>query len=564
MTPVIVSGVCVGETHGLEVDEGCKILSWPKPHDDRHKKSMVRVASPLIPGVFQPTFHYDCWHNQVRAVLGRVIGVVPKPSPAGIARLKDVASWVAGRLPRTQPQDVWAMPARYSGAKRKRYEDAVVSYLHFGVSARDAGCTMFVKSERFDGNAKVNPDPRAIQFRGARYCVAVAQYLQPIEHEVYNMSGFSAGVPPSRNIAKGLNSIERAELLHKKLSAFTSPVVLSLDASRFDKHVSKALLQIEHSVYTSACRNPHFRWLLRLQLVNRVKAANGLKYICEGRRMSGDMNTALGNCLLMLMMVVSYAWSIELAQWDCLDDGDDCLLIVPEEDLRAVQGSLVKHFLDYGMEMKVERVARSLHEVVFCQSSVIEVAGARFKFVRDYRAVISKSLSGIRHWQDPKYRLKVLGSIGICELTLNLGVPILQAFACCLLRNAGRPRDYRHASDGLKARVGRELRALGSSLERISPRPITECARASFAVAFGCPPDEQEYLEAFFDGWRFDIESQYYHGPEWDVIRWVALQSTREVCPLWQNAESSEKEQTQGPRCQCGPYRPGTIPGHGQ
>jgi hypothetical protein len=471
-------------------------------------------------------------------VIGRVIGVVPKPSLLGIARLKDQVTRVVSRIPFCPEQDIYEMPNRYSGAKKQRYLDAVEKYHRFGIQAFDANCTMFVKPERMDGHAKVNPDPRAIQFRGAKFCVALAQFLQPIEHHIYGMTGFSSGVPESRNIAKGLNQTQRAELLHSKMSHFRSPVVISLDASRFDKHVDVELLKVEHSVYTGVNKHFLFKKLLSMQLISKVRSKTGLRYVVLGRRMSGDMNTALGNCLLMLLMIAAFMLHLSILVWDCLDDGDDCLLIVEEEDLDLVLTSVVPHFLDYGMEMKVERVARSLFEVQFCQSSVVEYTEARFKFVRDYRAVISKSLSGIRHWQDPNYRLKVLRAIGFCELVLNLGVPVLQSFACALLRNVGRPKDLQLASDGLKSRVGRELKALGVSITEVNARPITEVARQSFSVAFDCSIEDQHVFEAFFDSWVLDVSSLTYFGPEWEVDRWLAAQSTSEVCPLWQNAKN--------------------------
>jgi hypothetical protein len=533
-----VGGICVGDTAQLPIDEGCKIVAYPIPHDDHHKKTLVRVASPEIPGVFQPTFHYDCAHNQLRSVLGRVIGVVPKPSMSGIARLQETATRVMSRIPPCNAQDILDMPNRYSGAKRTRYLDAVDRYHRYGVRAFDGHCTMFCKPERMDGHAKVNPDPRAIQFRSAVYCVALAQFLQPIEHHIYTMGGFSAGVPESRNIAKGLNQTQRAELLHSKMSHFRRPVVLSLDASRFDKHVSVDLLKIEHSVYLHSNGHFEFRRLLAMQLENRCKSSFGLKYVSKGRRCSGDMNTALGNCLIMLIMVAAYLEYLRVSVWDTLDDGDDCLLIVEEEVLALIQSTILSHFLEYGMTMKVENVATSLFGVIFCQSSVVEWSEARFKFVRDYRAVISKSLTGIRHWQDPKYRIKVLRAIGLCELVLNLGVPVLQSFAVALLRNVGRPKDIDLASDGLRSRVTRELRGLGLKPSQVQPRLISEEARLSFEVAFGCSVQDQRAYERFFDGWIFEQNATLHVGTEWDVTRWLSSQSVSEVYPLWQNAKT--------------------------
>lgn len=500
---------------------------------DRHKRQMVRVASPSIPGVFRPFFHHDCQCNQLRAVVGRVAGPVVKPSERGLELLRTAAKALGRTIPLTSANSLFDMPKRYSGAKRARYEAAVDALCRFGLFAKDSFCSMFVKGERIDGEAKVCPDPRAIQFRGAKYCVALAAYLHPIEHFLYNTCAASRGVPKTRNIAKGLNSVDRAELLNTKLSYFQSPVVLSIDASRFDKHVSLELLQIEHGVYLMSNAHAVFAMLLAMQLVNTIFSSTGIKYKVRGRRMSGDMNTACGNCVLMLVMLMAYCHKLNLKRWDCLDDGDDCLLIVEACDVGRVQSSLAAEFLEFGMEMKVEAPVTSLFQVVFCQSSVVEYGIQRFKFVRDYRSVISKALCGLRHWHDPHYRKKVLRAIGTCELVLNLSVPVLQAFALAVLRNSGGlVNDLYYAPDGLKARAVRDFKALGLDPRTLSARPIEECGRRSFELAFGLSPQDQITLERGLDAWSFDITGLTHWGVEWDVKCWLPMFSNVEVYHL--------------------------------
>jgi hypothetical protein len=381
---------------------------------------------------------------------------------------------------------------------------------------------MFVKPERFDGHSKEDPDPRAIQFRGSKYCVELASYLQPGEHQLYLSEFASKGVPSSRNIAKGLNQRQRASLLLEKLSHFDAAIIVSLDASRFDKHVSQDLLRIEHQLYKYFNSEPRFAQLLSMQLINKGFSKLGMKYISKGRRMSGDMNTALGNCVLMIMMLVTYCSSIGLNKYDVLDDGDDCLLIIEETDFSLVQSTVYDEFLKFGMEMKVDGVARRPEEVVFCRSKPVEITPGVWTFVRDYRDVISKSLSGIRHWGDPKYRTRVVKAIGCCELSLNYSVPVLQSFATCLLRNTkGVAFDVKYLSDGLKARYHREQ-------TRNTPGPITVEARLQFEVAFGCSVSRQLELEEFFDKWVVDFGSRVEHwGLEWGDD-WIPCQSNVE------------------------------------
>lgn len=374
-----------------------------------------------------------------------------------------------------------------------------------GVTKKDATVKMFVKPERFNPEAKRNPDPRAIQFRNPKYCVALAQFLHPIEHHAYEISCASNKVIRSRNVAKGLNSCARAELLIKKSEAFEDPVYLGLDAARFDKHVSKEKLEIEHSVYLRSNPDRMFRQLLSWQLINKCFSNLGLVYKVRGRRMSGDMNTAVGNCVIMLIMLIAIFTIVLKVKWDCLDDGDDVIVIIERKDLNRVMSRLADLFLSFGMEIKIESVCSDIHEVVFCQSSIIEYRPGKHKFVRDWRKVISNALCGVNHWTNDTYRKRVLQAIGTCELVLNLSVPILQSFACAILRNVsgGRAVDLSLAPDGLQRRTYRDLKALGIAPDSIEPQPITLSGRSSFATAFGVSIEDQIAIERRLDAWTF-------------------------------------------------------------
>lgn len=526
-----MEGICSGMPSDLTLDDGCKIKRMPAFDFDRHKRRLVRVGVLDDERFFQPTVHYDCPENQLRALVNRVAGVVPKPTGEGLIELRVAAARIGRLLPPTVANPLDEMPLRYSGAKRQRYTDALGELYHFGLSKYDASVKMFVKPERFDGGAKVNPDPRAIQFRASKYCVALAAFLHPIEHFIYLFKWASAGVTHTRNVAKGLNSVDRAELFLVKWAQFQSPVALGLDASRFDKHVSRALLIIEHSVYLTSNPDSEFRRLLSWQLVNHCYSNLGLAYKVDGRRMSGDMNTAAGNCLLMLIMLLACLTALMITKWDCLDDGDDVIVIVEERDLAAFQSGVRAKFLSYGMNMKVEEPVRCPYQVEFCQSKIVEYVPGKHKFVRNYKAVVSKALCGVRHWTDIVYRQRVLQAIGMCELVLGLGVPVLQSFACAVIRNCGISGgfDFKYAPEGLASRTQRDLRLLGLEVHQVRPQRIRRCARETFALAFGLQEGEQLDLERRFDAWTFDSASTSYEGAEWDVDSWTPVYARGEV-----------------------------------
>jgi len=475
----------------------------------------------LTDQIFQPFCHHDCLHNQLVSIANRVCGVVPAPTVAGLADLKVAATRIADALPKCVPEDYYMMPLRYSGGKRTRYIQATDEVLAFGLNKLDASVKMFVKSEKIAPDPdKPNPDPRAIQFRNPKYCVELGRFLKPIEEHLYLFRHASSGVPKSRNIAKGLNQEERAALLVKKAAFFTDPVFVCLDMKRFDKHVSKALLKLEHSVYLASIQDAYFAWLLSLQLVNRCITSRGIKYKTAGRRMSGDMNTALGNCVLALMMLIAFLdWC---PKWDCLDDGDDSVVIVERQYLPRVLATVRERFLSFGMQVKVEHVADDIHDVEFCQSKIIELNPDRFSFIRNPWKVLSCALVGVKYFNQDGARARLLYTIGLCELILNRGVPVLQDFALAILRNCTTERTLDLPFDGsLMTRVRRELRALKlKHLVRIDPEPITEVARSSFHRAYGVSPDGQVYMEDWLRSWTFEIEGTIELPEEWDVPQW--------------------------------------------
>lgn len=503
---------------------------------DYHKKRFIRVATPDMPEFYQPIVHYDCLCNQERALQNRVLGVVPLPTQAGKNLLRAATDEVRRSLPIVASHDVYELANRHTGAKHFRYLRATERYLLRGVCKTDAYLSMFVKAERIDPGAKVDPDPRAIQYRSAVYCVALSQHLRPCEEVLYQYDEASDGVPRTRNVAKSLNQGARAALLVAKARHFTSPVFVGLDMSRFDKHVSMALLKLEAQIYQFMNPDGEFSSLLRMQLVNKGFTRTGIKYKVKGKRMSGDMNTAIGNVVLMLLMLIALCRiKLRLARWDCIDDGDDAVVIIESSDLELFMSEAEKTFLGFGMVAKVEAPVSQVFDVEFCQSKVVEYAPDRYKFVRDYRAVISKSLCGIRHWDNDVYRRSVIRAIGTCELALSLGVPVLQAYAVCLIRNADGSRDARsisRAPDGLYARAKLEAKAIGTTLEKLQPVPILECARDSFAKAFGIDKQEQLRLERFFGAWVFRVQGMVKTPLDLNVKDWDYRPTFEERYPV--------------------------------
>jgi len=446
-----------------------------------------------------------------------VCGKVPEPNPVRIKSLVETARRIGRSLGHVAPITLDEFVDHYTGAKKERYREAADQYRRNGITKKDAAVKMFIKLEKIrykeypKGHKKNNPDPRAIQFRNPVFSTVFATYLKPIENKIYNMRGNRANkLPPTRVIGKGLNQGQRASLLREKMSRFSSPVVISLDMSRFDQHVGKDLLHVEHTLYFQCNNDPEFVQLCSWQIVNHVTTSKGIKYVTLGKRMSGDMNTACGNCVIVVVIVADF-FKNRPETWDLLDDGDDMLLIVESSVAKRIQEEITAHFLECGMEAEVEGIATNICDVEWCQSKVVFRDHNDPLFVRHPAKVMSGALAGPK-WENTKVlasRQKLCYTIGLCELILNKGIPVLQAYACALMRNAGTTKTtIVDQTEQLYYRVKAELRKSRLvSLPRTSPAAITPFARETFERAFGISVDDQLRWESYLDSWRFTLET---------------------------------------------------------
>lgn len=454
--------------------------------------------------------------NQVVAVNNRVVSSIPLANPQYITRMRAVALKLARRMPRSEPQELGEFALEYSGAKRDKYLNAAKEVRAFGLSKSDYYVTMFVKPDRLDPTIKTNPDPRPIQFRHPRYCVLLAQYIKAIEPSLYALHYQTKFTSSTRMIAKGLNQFQRASLLRSKWNRFHCPRSASIDGERFDKHMNTELLKVEHYLYSMLLPSKEFATLLKAQLLNRGFSKDGVKYVANGRRMSGEMNTALGNCAIMIMMVLTVMLPLRIP-FEIMDDGDDCLIIYESPTHSLVVGAIAS-MTEFGLKVKLENIADSLENVKFCQSQPVLTAKG-WKFCRNPFRVMSNSMVGLK-WLtlNTRSRQKHLNGIAECELVLNKGVPVLHAFAAALRRNANISTYTVDHESGEYLKYMRELKAFAKVDEVV---PITEEARLSFSRAFGVTPEQQVEYELRLDAWQFPIIGDTLEVEYMDARTWV-------------------------------------------
>lgn len=476
-----------------------------------HEEARTRILTVIktgIPGTWQPFTHANCVCNQMVAIANRVIGVVPIPTTNGLSDLRsEVKRMYAGLPTHLVPWTMTQVVDSFKDSRRGVYERARLSLLDRPFCKADTRINAFVKAELADAAAKVCPDPRIISARSVRYNLLLAQYLRPLERKIINMRS-KRGL---RIFAKGQNSVERAEEIRRKFECFDNPVCFSIDASRWDKHMDLKVLEIEHSIYKRAFPgDPFLQQLLDNQLINRCATRDGVRYVCRGRRMSGDMNTGLGNCIVMSAMVTKIMRKLGVP-FEIYDDGDDCLLIFSREHQELVRENLARMFLEFGQEVKLENEAFEPTDVVFCQSKMVKTMTG-WRMVRNWRKVLSHGTSGTKHWNNLKLIRGMMNAVGSCELALNRGVPIIQSYALALRRIGDGERLKRiDVNSGLMMRcrheLGVESHEFDTHVYKTTALPVTSEARLTFENAFGVPIWEQLAIERKLAIWSPDLSS---------------------------------------------------------
>ncbi len=434
----------------------------------------------------------------------------PRPISDAFARLEPEKDYLLRFLPRRPRLTRQQFVGLYSGPKRKLYEKAVSELDYRSVQRSDSDVKAFIKKEKQQvksghvrlGNAEL-PVPRIIQPRKPTYNVELGRYTRAIEEDVYECL---ASMYTQRHVVlKGLNAYEQAEVVLEEWNKYNNPVAVGLDASRFDQHCSTEALQFEHSIYNGVFKSAELRRLLEWQLDYKLTAISSQRdrFTCrvKGCRASGDMNTGLGNCLLMCCMVKAYLRKRNVVA-SLLNNGDDCVVIMDSSDLQRFKSNLDLWFTEMGYTMKVEDTVHVVERIEFCQCHPVW-NGERWTMIRNLSASLEKDTISITERKGRDFK-KWMGSVGDCGLAIANGVPVLQEFYGAFQRN-GLFRYRMHDEYSGLMYLSKGLVA--------KHRSVTPEARLSFWRAFGVSVELQLALERLYSSMHLDDGPArfYYH-----------------------------------------------------
>jgi len=476
------------------------------------KRRIYRILPP-VSGLITAYVHNSCAGNEVVSLLNRHLQDLPEPTWSGMRQLQRVALRVMRKLRVVTPISVDQFVSAYTGPKRSRYINAAESLRKTPIRRSDAFISAFIKAEKTNPFSKCNPDPRLIQARSPRYNLFVGCWLKPIFRQFKTLTD-PVG---TRVIAKGLNMIDRASLAFEKWNKFRRPVWLKLDASRFDAHLALPKLLLLHRVWNHCVRDSEFAKVISWQTHNKGRTNGGVSYTSIGRRASGDFDTGDGNSLDMYFELSAAMEAIGIRKWAGMVDGDDVGIVVEAEEYSLLRSGVGPAFSQFGTEMVVEGVARKVHQIAQCQSTMFELAPGVWRFVRDWKKVLSFDTSGMRHWGQPTVVPSMLRTVGQGSLAMHAGIPILQEHALAMLRlGAGaKLRPDLINLDDLAARFDLECSQAFECMP--NSEEVTNFARLSFEKSFGVTAEEQLIIEAQLRGWRLDSCKPRLVQSEWGI-----------------------------------------------
>jgi hypothetical protein len=398
--------------------------------------------------------------------------------------------------------------AAFPPRKRAVYEAGLQEELNIPVHSK---VTAFIKEE----NVPFNPakdKPRLIQFRNPVFLAHLLCLMKPIEHAFYH-NRFAFNRFQKLTCAKGMDQLKRMRTLSKMVSGLKDPYVVGLDGSAFDAHVCKAALEDEWQFYDIVAKRAGFsgtsraklRAMGRAQLRNRVraKAEDGVvKYVVDGNRMSGDLNTGLGNTVLQSLFIATAMDILNIPEkdWRMLVDGDDSVLMVSGEHVAKLD-RLPEIFELFSQDVKVSEVCRvsekNMEVIEFCQSRPVWVEGFGWRLVRSPQKVYN-GYKMVNLWYRTLAETQAFfATVAPAEMIFAAGLPVHSALFRCFHRLSGSARPL----DVVQRRFWlRHCKLLKDQVP--SSDEVHWLTRESYARAFGIEIADQLSIENELDSWN--------------------------------------------------------------
>lgn len=271
--------------------------------------------------------------------------------------------------------------------------------------------TPFTKIEKMKTNKY--KAPRMIQARHPVFNIHYGAYIKPLEHMILSRkTHIHFGKGDYDLIAQKINK------LRNKYTWYTEG-----DHKTFDAHVTTEALKLTHKFYQSCYNHDRkLRELSKRTLNNICISRHEDKYKIKGTRMSGDVDTSIGNSLINYAILMWLLDELGITG-DAIVNGDDFILFTKEEipiDLAATM------FRRVNMETELLPSTQNIHQVEFCKSKFVITPEGNFTMM----ANPSRSIEtfGMTHRVHVD-RQSFIHDVAICHAYINSNNPIGLAWA---------------------------------------------------------------------------------------------------------------------------------------
>jgi hypothetical protein len=379
-------------------------------------------------------FHPD-HHSIVNHLTGatkRFGNAPPRINPSKLAEIKAYVKDYVSRKYTPLASDLdfsvptWLGAGHYAGWKKEAILKAV-ERTNGHLSQGDKNVSGFIKSE-FYTEPKY---PRFINARQDPFKAAVGPYLKLIESVVFDDPFFIKKIP----------IIDRPDYIYEHIYRPDANYITT-DYSSFEaSFVAEVMDAIQFVLYEHMLqfvpKGAEILKLLRETLcgVNRISTSQFDMEI-EATRMTGEMDTSLGNGFsnLMLMKFLCFKLNIPEDHLKGVIEGDDGLFSLPSNTIYPT----TQDFADLGFVMKME-VVQNLNEASFCglvfdEQDRLAITDPR-KLICTFDWIHDRYLNASK-----KKKFSILRTKALSILYQFPGCPVLTEMALAILRTTAGHR----------------------------------------------------------------------------------------------------------------------------
>nr|UUG74213.1 MAG: hypothetical protein 2 [XiangYun tombus-noda-like virus 3] len=273
--------------------------------------------------------------------------------------------------------------------------------------------TPFTKIEKMSVIKKYKA-PRMIQGRHFTFNIKYGKFIKPMEKIVskYNTE-------TSKYFGKGDYDTQARKIrkLATKYRYYTE-----CDHTSFDAHVTMEHLEMTHKFY-KACIPKEYHAELT-ELMNKTKnnkcySRNGESYKIKGTRMSGDVDTGFGNCLINYAILKDGLERLNM-EGEVIVNGDDSIIFTNKPINTADFNRIMR---DYNMESKAQESVKNINTVEFCRTKLVTNYEGQDTMMMDPDRLVDIYGMEYKITKAPKYH-KYLLETATCNAIINANNPV--------------------------------------------------------------------------------------------------------------------------------------------